>query len=44
MFSIDFKPWLGFDLNLANWNKPIIAYNIKLSYDMTDRKKTKTPE
>ena len=43
-FSVDFKQWLGTDLNLVNWNPPILVYHVILSTGMTDKKKTKTPE
>ena len=38
VFKVDSKSWLGADLNLVNWNIPILAYHVILSNGMTERK------
>ena len=44
VFSVDLKPRLGVDIDPINWNTLILAYHVRLSNGMTDRKKTETPE
>lgn len=39
VLSTNFKPWLGINLNLVNWNT-ILADHVKLSNATKDRKKT----